>query len=538
MLVPKRAKSLFQKKQADISYVPVVKDGNTASRNRFFAKKQKKHSKITSDNYPEEYSTVAFSLTSGSPPPPRRHHDDPIDLNIVTSLMSSTLNSSFGEEDSDIEQGPLSTSSCELGKREPNSIFLKKVSNGQSIPPRTAIPSSAKDFELRNMSTNLSSAKDFEFRKKTPELQTKTVKAPSTTRIIQNRESAPSNSDTREGWCEEADPWTSFLQDRADFVNWNSQKQAMDRNSAEAVSLKSKSTDLNSAKDFGLTRNKTTELQTSATKAPPITKRIQNGESVRTGLDSCDCGWEEEDLWTSFVQDREDVISWNGQKQAIDWKCDASEESGDLPPLSTLHSRDFSPRDTSDEASLDPSTVSTQVMILSSEIEGEHEIVFISDPECPLQFLPNADDSDDDEIEDPVGDFWRPDSKQNASPRTVMGIFDNKGTGKSRTKKQSGMNANDLAKKLHNDTVLLIGSMSEKLVKFDTQARATFQSVTWKQQATEEDNNSIVSSGSEKTIKKTNLSLCASFEDDLDDAPTGFGCRFFDPFFRGGQEEI
>jgi hypothetical protein len=102
------------------------------------------------------------------------------------------------------------------------------------------------------------------------------------------------------------------------------------------------------------------------------------------------------------------------------------------------------------------------------------------------------------------------------------------------------MSSTNLAKKLHQETLTLIGSMSEKLSTLDTQTRARFQNGIWKQDEKDEDNDSITTS--EETVKKTNLSLCSSLESSLEDdfiyTQGRSSCHLFDPFFRSGGAEI
>jgi hypothetical protein len=454
MMMTERVQNIFKKKS--VNYAP-VKDGKKSSRRRFFSNKKKKPIKITSEKYPEETSTVAVSHISGPPSPPRRHPDDPIDMDISTSLINTTRNSSF-EEDSDDEQQFIFTSgSYEWEDQEPKHSLLKTLNladhdarpNAYNIAPKT------------------------------------TLKGPSSPRLASKSQTVSSPAPS--------------------IVNKSTTKTALPKQDTE--------------------------------------KRIQNRRSLPIDLDTCEV-WEG-DPWVSFVQDRKDVLAWDGKKEPIDWNYNTTtetEEAGELPPLSSLWSDDFMLRDTSDEASLDPSTASLPVMMLSSDLEGEQEIVFFSDPECPSQFLANAGDSDseDDQVQDVPGYPGGEEDETYSSPRTVMDMFDTVCTGQSsqHPKKQQGMGSTNLAKKLHQETLTLIGSMSEKLWTLDTQTRARFQNGIWKQDEKDEDNDSITTSGSEETVKKTNLSLCSSFEDDFIYTQGRPSCHFFDPFFRTGEAEI
>eukprot|EP00526_Cylindrotheca_closterium_P012427 CAMPEP_0113649798 /NCGR_PEP_ID=MMETSP0017_2-20120614/26478_1 /TAXON_ID=2856 /ORGANISM="Cylindrotheca closterium" /LENGTH=457 /DNA_ID=CAMNT_0000562229 /DNA_START=94 /DNA_END=1467 /DNA_ORIENTATION=- /assembly_acc=CAM_ASM_000147 len=280
--------------------------------------------------------------------------------------------------------------------------------------------------------------------------------------------------------------------------------------------------------------------------------------SLPIDLDTYDEWHNDESVWVDFVDERKvDHAQWEWSADFTDWGHAPMDELAELPSLSTNNSfEEYAPKDTSDEASLDPSTVSTPLspMIVHETPTGEVEVC---DPECPLRFFPNGNEDANEETPENtpgypfIGDdadepVQRPSisNRQKTSPQQKQqkqDLFSLSYYQNQIAKFTPSESREEMTKRLHNDTLALIGSVSEKLYTWDEEARSRFRSdktqEEQEQQQDDEDEVSIATSASIETRKKGNTSY---FSTDAFDYPSNMfdGCNFIEPFIRYGQTEV
>ncbi|CAJ1935024.1 unnamed protein product [Cylindrotheca closterium] len=298
----------------------------------------------------------------------------------------------------------------------------------------------------------------------------------------------------------------------------------------------------------------------------------QDYTSMPIDLDTYDEWHDDESHWVEFVDERKDQSDWGGwTADIVDWGHAPMDELAELPVISTTNSFEYGPKDTSDEASLDPSTVSFSSAPLSSMIVHETSTgdVEVCDPECPLRFFPNGNEdgneeppentpgypfvSDGDE-EEPAAQ-QRPSKSSNRRQRTSqqqqtqsssmfssLSYYQDQFAAKFKPSEES---REHMAHRLHNDTLALIGSVSEKLHTWDSEARQRFQSSNNNNSKTREqpvqpqnDEISIATSASIETRKKGNTSYFSSDAFNYSSTMFDGGCNFIEPFLRYGQAEV
>jgi len=277
---------------------------------------------------------------------------------------------------------------------------------------------------------------------------------------------------------------------------------------------------------------------------PAPKQELKKKKPMPIDMDTNDEWHDDESHWVEFVDERRDHADWEWSPAAvIDWA--PMDEVAELPFSSDNF--EYLPKDTSDEASLDPSTVSSTVttpprtssnrfrpMMVHATRSGDVEVC---DPECPLRFFQGNEQEDDDEeppLDTPgypfLGDVDDEDDLQQQEDMFSCSFYQHK-----ISKFQSAESRRHMTKRLHRETLALIGSVSEKLHTWDGQARSRFCTPQDEEIDEEEEEADVVSVSSAETRKKRNTSYFSTeaFSSDI------FGrCHMIEPFLRFGQAEI
>ncbi|KAL3940979.1 MAG: hypothetical protein SGBAC_004587 [Bacillariaceae sp.] len=301
--------------------------------------------------------------------------------------------------------------------------------------------------------------------------------------------------------------------------------------------------------------NKPRTVTVAPTPTPPPKAR----KAMPIDLDTYDEWHDDESHWVEFLDERKDHADWEWSANSIDWGHEAPMD--ELAELPTTFSFEYAPKDTSDEASLDPSTASTPLSPMSFHETPTGEVE-VCDPECPLRFFPNGNEDVNEEPPEGtpgypfVGDVEDEEPVRSPSisprPRTApaqpkQSMFSLSYYQHQISKYKPSESREHMTKRLHNDTLALIGSVSEKLHSWDAEARSRFSSPTTQepqpQQQQDDDDDgddddvSIATSASIETRKKGNTSY---FSTDSFEYPSKVfeDCNFIEPFIRFGQAEV